>query len=454
MPEETLIALAGSGITQDGQVEWAGLLLGDDTPYAGRVLGGWDSLPDTDSSSVLRSGGHGAYLGDLWAGQRVVTLSFEIVPPALDPDGQWRQYLADLRAVTGIRSDEQALTVRLAGQTLLVWGRVTHRTIPGDQAYMLGYPTGEIEWTCSDPRRYDPTEQVLSTGLPVPEAGLDWLGGGSTGTQVLSASQQAGTADANGWYTVQGTTLNSSGSTETVTITAASTAAPAMIAWYGPLADWKGFPVTPGQTVQFTSTQPPAGATVLLHWVDAAGGYVGETAAVSGSITALAPAGTVYALPMMQWTALPSPATQPVGGSRMVVTAAGSGGTGLDWPLAWGTAGSTGNLTAVNAGDAPADPLIEVRGPVVRPSLTDTATGRVLEYDITLTATDVLTVDTGAGTVVLNGSADRLYTATSRSWPEEAFQLPPGETPLAFRQAPGMADPAARATVRFRSAHW
>lgn len=136
----------------------------------------------------------------------------------------------------------------------------------------------------------------------------------------------------------------------------------------------------------------------------------------------------------------------------------------LGWPLEFGTPGSTGALSATNAGDAPTHPVIEFRGPVVRPSLTKTGTGEVLEYDLPLAADDVLTVDTGAGTVLLNGAASRLGTVTARSVPEQTFTLAPGElvgngvapttTPLIFRAAPGSTDPAASVTVRWRSAYW
>ncbi|MFK0069760.1 phage distal tail protein [Streptomyces sp. NPDC091046] len=136
----------------------------------------------------------------------------------------------------------------------------------------------------------------------------------------------------------------------------------------------------------------------------------------------------------------------------------------LAWPLEFGAPGSTGALSATNAGDAPTHPVIEFRGPVERPSLTKTGTGEVLEYDLPLAADDVLTVDTSAGTVTLNGTTSRLGTVTNRSVPEQTFTLAPGElvgdvvapatTPLIFRAAPGSTDPAASVTVRWRSAYW
>lgn len=127
---------------------------------------------------------------------------------------------------------------------------------------------------------------------------------------------------------------------------------------------------------------------------------------------------------------------------------------GLAWPLDWGNATSTGNMSVNNRGDAPTHPVIDLQGPVTTPSLTNLATGDVLEYDITLGAADVLTIDTWAGTVLLNGTVSRLYTASLRSVPEAEFVLPPGPTTLAFRQSGASTDPAATATIRYRSAFW
>jgi hypothetical protein len=127
---------------------------------------------------------------------------------------------------------------------------------------------------------------------------------------------------------------------------------------------------------------------------------------------------------------------------------------GLAWPLTFGTPGASGSLVAVNHGDAPAHPRITFRGPVELPSLTSLDTGDVLEYDIALADGDELLVDTAAGTVTLNRTANRLYTVTTRSTPEQAFILSPGTTNLAFRAAPGPTDPRAACSLRWRSACW
>ncbi|MFH8981345.1 phage distal tail protein [Streptomyces varsoviensis] len=132
------------------------------------------------------------------------------------------------------------------------------------------------------------------------------------------------------------------------------------------------------------------------------------------------------------------------------------GAEGLRWPLEWGTADfiADGTVTATNGGDAPVNPVVEFRGPVRRPSLTRLSDGTQLQYDIALAESDVLTVDTTAGTVTLNGTTSRIHTATASSIPEQRFQLRPGTSSLAFRSAPGRVDPRASVTVTWRDAHW
>ncbi|WP_457028112.1 phage distal tail protein [Kitasatospora sp. P5_F3] len=118
--------------------------------------------------------------------------------------------------------------------------------------------------------------------------------------------------------------------------------------------------------------------------------------------------------------------------------------------LSFGTAGATGDLLVTNAGNTATHPVIELRGPVTTPTVTLGALR--LEYAITLGAADTLIIDTSAGTVLLGGQS-RIHTATSRSVPEGAFVLPPGQSVVSFRADPGSTDPAAQATIRWRSAY-
>lgn len=290
--------------TSDGQVQFGTYLMGEDTPVHGRQLAGWDDLPDLDDASVPMPASHGAWPGWLLAQVRVLTFDF-LVHDARGAAGL-PAVLDELRRATALQQEETPLVVQLAGTRRLMWARVTRRSLPANQDYTWGQPAGAIEWTCSDPRRYQVDEQAAITGLPVPEPGLDW-----------------------------------------------------------------------------------------------------------------------------------HPAEDP---------------PGLEWDFDWGADGTPGAVLVVNDGDADTYPVLAITGPVTHPAITNQATGAVLEYDITLTATDRLIVDTREGTVTLNSTAPRLYTATPRSTPEQAFTLPPGPSLITFRAAEF--NPAGALTVLWRSAWW
>lgn len=291
-------------VTGDGQLQFGTYLMGEDTPVHGRQLTGWDDLPDMDDASVALPSSHGAWPGWLLAQPRVLTFDFLLHQPR--SAGGLPAVLDGLRAATALRQEETPLVVQLAGTRRLLWARVTRRALPASQDYTWGQPTGSIEWTASDPRRYEVAEQVALTGLPVPEPGLDWH---------------------------------------------------------------------PADT-------PP----------------------------------------------------------------------GLEWDLDWGGSGTPGAVLITNAGDADTYPVLAITGPVTQPAVTNQATGAPLEYDITLAATDRLVIDTREGTVTLNGTTPRLYTATPRSTPEQAFTLPPGTSLLTFRAAEF--NDRAALTVIWRSAWW
>lgn len=205
------------------------------------------------------------------------------------------------------------------------------------------------------------------------------------------------------------------------------------------------------------ATVPAVDERPFVAWLDERGPLLAYARATRRAV----PAGKGYRLGVITGAAVQFEAADP---RRYSLVERSSTATlpmdepGLTWPLGWplnfGAVGSTGGLSATNQGDADTHPVVTFRGPLTRPSLTNVATGDVLEYDLPLSATDRLVIDTCAGTVTLNGTASRIYTATSRSVPEQTYTLPPGTSDFLFRAAPGPVDPAASVTVRFRSAFW
>jgi tail protein len=102
----------------------------------------------------------------------------------------------------------------------------------------------------------------------------------------------------------------------------------------------------------------------------------------------------------------------------------------LDYPLDYGAEATPSQLIILNDGDAPSPLTLNFVGPATNPTLINQTTGERLGFDIVLAAEDTLTVNTRLGTVLLNGTADRLYTRSLTSSPILGFDLMPGENDM------------------------
>lgn len=107
---------------------------------------------------------------------------------------------------------------------------------------------------------------------------------------------------------------------------------------------------------------------------------------------------------------------------------------GLDYPLVYpldyGVAAPSSSMNVQNEGDAVSPMTLTINGPCVNPTVLNSTTGKILSFDITLTSTDDLIIDTRNGTVLLNGTVDRLYTRTLTSSPIVGFNLNPGDNQI------------------------
>ncbi|GII89617.1 hypothetical protein Ssi03_76070 [Sphaerisporangium siamense] len=131
----------------------------------------------------------------------------------------------------------------------------------------------------------------------------------------------------------------------------------------------------------------------------------------------------------------------------------GSGGLTypLTYPLSYGTPAGPATATCVNTGNEATNPVLVFTGPITTPRMVNSTLGRSLEFDLDLPAGQTLTVDTDAGTVLLNGTTDRLYKRTGTSVPVEYFELAPGPNNLTlFGAALGV---GAQVQVTWRSAY-
>ncbi|MET9432961.1 phage tail protein [Streptomyces sp. NPDC006551] len=163
----------GSLITQDGQMQWAGLLIGTGTPFAVDRSGlqGWEDLPEYDSSDADRPTSHGAWPGSRYAKPRKISGTIVLMP-------EWNHATEAIRALRqslALLDRERWLTVRLHGELLAVRARIAQRVIPADQGFATqGSSKMSIQWLASDPRRYAVNEQTATTTAPQPESGLTW----------------------------------------------------------------------------------------------------------------------------------------------------------------------------------------------------------------------------------------------------------------------------------------
>ncbi|MFF9849791.1 phage distal tail protein [Streptomyces litmocidini] len=163
----------GSLITQDGQIQWAGLLIGPGTPFNVDRSGlqGWEDLPEYDSSDADRPTSHGAWPGSRYAKPRKISGTVVLMP---EYDGA-TEVVRALRQSLALLDEERWLTVRLHGELLAVRARIAQRVVPADQGFATqGSSKMSIQWLASDPRRYTVNEQSASTTPPQPETGLTW----------------------------------------------------------------------------------------------------------------------------------------------------------------------------------------------------------------------------------------------------------------------------------------
>lgn len=132
----------------------------------------------------------------------------------------------------------------------------------------------------------------------------------------------------------------------------------------------------------------------------------------------------------------------------------GSGGLvyPLAYPLDYGISGSPPTALAVNAGSVETHPVLVFSGPMTDPRVVNATLGWALEFILDLPLGTTLTVDTYAGTVLLNGTADRYYTRSNFSVPVQKFWLDPGVNNLVLAPT-SINGPEASLTASWHSAY-
>lgn len=146
---------AGDLVIANGQLEWAGLLIGDGTIYRWGELTGWiDDMPAMDSGNVARTAAHGAWSGTDYLQSRTVGLTGHIRPTSRE---EYISAKAALRDAVQVAPDaaESALVIRTHDETFQAFGKPSIRLMPASLAYGAGILVPfTLGWVCSDPRVY------------------------------------------------------------------------------------------------------------------------------------------------------------------------------------------------------------------------------------------------------------------------------------------------------------
>lgn len=121
----------------------------------------------------------------------------------------------------------------------------------------------------------------------------------------------------------------------------------------------------------------------------------------------------------------------------------------LVFPRAYGSAGTSGRVTAVNNGAATAFPVLRLDGPVANPSIEQVTTGSTLTLDASLQVGEFLLIDTRSRAVLLMGTSPRRsWVRGGSTWP----LLQPGSNEIAYRGSalPGAPGQSSLLTVTWR----
>ena len=116
--------------------------------------------------------------------------------------------------------------------------------------------------------------------------------------------------------------------------------------------------------------------------------------------------------------------------------------------ITYGTPGTGGLLSLSNTGGAPADVLFTVTGPVNTPTLIRQDTGDTMTFASSLSATDILTIDTGSGQVLYNGANYRPFMSVF-----EPIVIPPRST-INVSYSALVGSLATTVTAQWRTTDW
>ncbi len=460
-----------------GRVQWGELTFGPGSPYAVTAIEGLDDLPDIRSQDVDRPGQHGDYTGPDYTGARTIPIKLGL--RAESPD-ELRALSIALRNAT--QPQVQPRPLQFLDQDILVWAKVRKRSIPYDAETLWRIGDAAIEFYCADPFLYSLGEKSTWTAAYSPASGrtypLVYAGAGAavrnlvlnpsfedtftTETSGFGANNTRSRVNTDayvGQYSVQHAI--SIASAQGGTSWNIEPVAAGNTVWFGV---WVKIPVTGISALELwwrnqtttLNTVSVLGAAVPGVWTRVSGSFTVPSGQTVDRVSAVA---TSSAAGAATWWA--DAAMAHNGGSALANYFDGAnGGTWEGVPnasvssrpaganRAYGSAGTSGRVTAVNDGASPAYPVLRLDGPVANPAIEQIG-GGILTLDATLQAGEYLLIDTRSRAVLFMGTSPR------RSWVRAGSVWPllqPGSNELAYRgnALPGAPGQQSLLTVTWR----
>lgn len=461
---------------QLGRIQWGDLVFGPGSPYSVSAIEGLDDLPEIRSEDVERPNQHGDYTGPDFTKARVIPLKLGL--RADSPDGL-RELSIALRNAT--QPQRQPEPLQFLDWDLMVWAKVRRRSIPYDAEYLWRIGDAALEFYCADPYLYGLEEKSAWTTAYSPSSGraypLSYSDVDPATNLVLNPSAAVDLSN----------TANYGAS---ITRTRVTTDA-----WHGDSSilhthssntiagsQWTIAPLSSGETISIGAwVKPLTGSYVRGNLAWRSGSTTLQTAALTAQTAGVWSRVTAtYTLTAGQscdniglsfeptatgatWLADAAMASAtatlpPYGDGSMTnygwawtgtANASSSVRTITGTDRVYGSAGTSGRLTAVNNGASPAYPILRLDGPVATPAIEQVNTGAILTLDATLQAGEYLLIDTRSRAVLLGGSSPR------RSWVRAGSVWPvlqPGSNEIAYRGSalPGAPGQTSLLTVTWR----
>ncbi|GGS88581.1 phage tail domain-containing protein [Nonomuraea spiralis] len=151
-----------------GQLEFNGFLLGRTTAYRWKVLDGWRTRPPNEAQDVPDPDSHGALSVRPLLARRTIIYTSLIRAPREEIEAAVN---ALEQALPVLETEEELpLVINDLGTPYLVYGKINDLALPDDQQLRLGLGKLGLQWTCSDPRRYNLERTGINLELGVPTA--------------------------------------------------------------------------------------------------------------------------------------------------------------------------------------------------------------------------------------------------------------------------------------------